>query len=50
MDREFGMDMCMLLYFKRITTRTCILQGTLLTVNVAWMGGESGGDGVHVYV
>ena len=31
--REFGMDMCTLLYLKWVTTRTyCIPQGALLNV------------------
>ena len=38
MDREFGMDMCMLLYL-----RTCTLQGTLLTV--MWQPGWEGSLG-----
>ena len=48
-DRQFGMDMYTLLYFKWITY--CIAQGTLFSVfSATWMEGEFGGEWIHVYV
>ena len=36
-DREFGMDMYILLYLKWISNKDCIAHGTLL--NVMWKPG-----------
>ena len=46
--REFGMDMCTLLYLKWITTRTYC--GTLINTVSACMGEEFEGEWIHVYV
>ena len=48
-DREFGMDMHTLLYFKWMTKRTyCISQGTLL--DVMWQPGWEGRLGENGYM
>ena len=50
--RKFGMDMCTLLNLKRITNKG-ILSGTGNSAQyyvAAWMGGESGGEWIHVYI
>jgi len=50
--REFGMDMYTLLYLKWITHKD-ILYSTGNSAQcyvAAWMGGESGGERIHVYV
>ena len=50
--REFGIDMYTLLYLKWITNK-----GLLYTTGnsaqcyvVAWMGGEFGGEWIHVFI
>ena len=45
------MNMYTLLYLNRITNRDPLTaHGTLLTVNVTvWMGGEFGGEWIHVH-
>ena len=50
--REFGMDMYTLLYCKWITNRV-LLYGTGNSAQcyvVAWMGGESEEEWMHMYV
>ena len=50
--REFGMDMYTLLYLKRISNKG-LLRSTGKSARcyvTAWMGGEFGGEWVHVYV
>ena len=49
--REFGMDMYTLLYFKWVTNSFLSSTGNSAQCYVAaWMGGEFGGEWVHVYV
>ena len=50
MVEDFGKVMYVLLYLKWITNKNLlyIARGTLL--NVMWMGGESGGEWICVYV
>jgi len=50
--REFGMDMYTLLYLKWITNKDLLYStGNSAQCYVAvWMGGEFGGEGIHVYV
>ena len=50
--REFGMDMYALLYSKWITNRGLLYStGNSAQCHVAaWMGGEFGGEWMHVYV
>ena len=49
---EFGIDMYILLYLKRITNKDQPYStGSSAQYYVAaWMGGESGGEWIHVYV
>ena len=50
--REFEIDMYTLLYLKWITNKV-LLNSTGNSVQcyvAAWMGGESGGEWMHVYV
>ena len=50
--REFGMDMYTLLYLKWITNED-LLDSTGNSAQcyvAAWVGGESGGEWIHVYV
>ena len=50
--REFGKDMYTLLYFKWITSKN-LLHSTGNSAQryvAAWMGGEFGGEWIHVYV
>ena len=50
--REFGMDMYTLLYFKWITNKD-LLNSTGNSAQcyvAAWMGGEIGGEWIHVYM
>ena len=49
---EFGIHMCMLLYFKWITNRDLLYStGNSAECYVAaWMGGEFEGEWIHVYV
>ena len=50
--REFGMDLCTLLYLKWITKKD-LLDSTGNSAEcyvAAWMGGESGGEWIQVYV
>ena len=50
--REFGKDMHTLLYFKWITSKN-LLHSTGNSAQcyvAAWMGGEFGGEWIHVYV
>ena len=52
MVREFEMDMYTLLYFKWITNKD-LLYSTWNSDHcyvAAWMGGESGGERMHVFV
>ena len=49
---ESGIDMCTLLYLKWITDKV-LLYSTSNSAQcyvAAWMGGESGGEWIHVYV
>ena len=50
--REFGMNMYTLLYLKWITNKDLLFStGNSAQCYVpAWMGGEFGGDWIHVYV
>ena len=51
-DREFGIDMYTLLYLKWITNKD-LLYSTGNSVQcyvAAWMGGEFGGEWIHVYM
>ena len=50
--REFGMDMYTLLYLKWITNKDLLYStGNFAQCYVAtWMGGEFGGERIHVYV
>ena len=51
-DREFGMDMYTLLYLKWKTNKD-LLYSTGISAQyhvAAWMGGEFGGEWIHVYV
>ena len=52
MVREFGMDMHTLLYLKWITNKDllCSTGNSAECYMAAWMGGESGGEWIHVYV
>ena len=50
--REFGMDMYTLLYLKWITNED-LLDSTGNSAQcyvAAWVGGESGGEWIHVYI
>ena len=42
---EFGMDVYTLPYLQQTS---CIAQGTAQCYVAAWMGGEFGGEGIHV--
>ena len=50
--KEFRMDMYTLLYLKWITKKDALQSaGNSAQWHVAaWMGGEFGGEGIHVYV
>ena len=50
--REFGIDMYTLLYLKRITNKDLLYstRNSAQCYVAAWMGGESGGEWIHVYV
>ena len=50
--REFGMDMCTLLYLKWITNNDLLYNtgNSALCYVAAWMGGEFGREWMHVYV
>ena len=50
--REFGMDMYALLYLKWITNKDllCTTWDSAQGYMAAWMGGESGGEQIHVHV
>ena len=51
-DREFGMDLYILLYLKLVTNKD-LLSSTWNTAQcyvTAWMGEEFGGEWIHVYV
>ena len=50
--RGFGMDMCTLLYLKCVISKDLLYStGNLAMCYVAaWMGGEFGGEWIHVYV
>ena len=50
--REFGMGMYTLLYCKWITNRVLLYstRNSAQCYVVAWMGGEFGGERIHVYV
>ena len=52
MDREFGMGMSMLLYFRWITNKDLLYStgNSAQCCVAAWVGGEFGGEGIHVYV
>ena len=50
--RELGIDMCAALYLTWITNKD-LLQSTGNSAQcyvAAWMGGERGGEWIHVYV
>ena len=50
--REFEMNMYMLLYFKWITNKDllCSTGNSAQCYVAGWMGGEFGGEWIHVYV
>ena len=50
--REFGRDMHTLLYLKWITNQDhlCSTGNSAECYMAAWMGGEFGGEWIHVYV
>ena len=50
--REFGMHMYTLLYLKWITNKDllCSTGNSAECYVAAWMGGEFGGEWIHVYV
>ena len=50
--REFGMDTHTLLYLKWITNKDLLYStgNSAQCYLAAWMGGEFGGDWIHVYV
>ena len=50
--REFGIDMYTLLYFKWITNKDLLYStgNSAQCYVAAWMGGEFGGEWIHVYV
>ena len=52
MVRELGMDMYTLLYLKWIINKDllCTTGDSAQCYMGAWMGGESGGEWIHVYV
>ena len=51
-DREFGMDMYILLYLKWITNKDLLYStgNSAQCYVAAWVGGEFGGEWMHVYV
>ena len=52
MVREFGMDMCTLLHLKWITNKDPLYStwNPAQCYVAAWMGGEFGGEWIHVYI
>ena len=50
--KEFGIDMYTLLYLKRITNKDLLYStgNSAQSYVAAWMGGESGGEWIPVYV
>ena len=50
MVREFGMDMYTLLCLKQITDRRGPTGSSVRCYVTAWMGGEFGGEWIHVCV
>ena len=50
--REFGMDMYILLYLKWISNKALLhsMGNSAQRYVAAWMGGEFGGERIHVYV
>ena len=50
--REFGMEMCTLLYLKWVTNKVllCSTENSAQCYVAAWMGGEFGGEWIHVYL
>ena len=50
--REFGVDMYALLYLKWITNKVLLFstRNSAPCYAAAWMGGEFGGEGIHVCV
>ena len=50
--REFGMDMCTLLYIKWITNKDllCSAGSSSQCYVAAWMGGEFGGEWIHGHI
>ena len=52
MVREFGMDMYTLLYLKLITNKDLLYStgNSAQCYGAAWMGGECGGEWIHVSV
>ena len=49
--RVFGINMYTQLYLKWITNKVLLYStGDSLNVMAAWMGGEFGGEWIHVYV
>ena len=52
MVREFGMVMYTLLYLKEITNKNLLYStgNSAQCSAAAWMGGEFGGEWIHVYV
>ena len=50
--REYGIDMYTLLYLKRITNKDLLYssENSAQCYVAAWIGGEFGGEWIHVYV
>ena len=50
--KEFGIDMYTLLYLKSITNKDLLysIRNSALRYAAAWMGGDFGGEWIHVYV
>ena len=49
--REFGLDMYTLIYLKWIANKVLLysIRSSAQCYVAAWMGGESGGEWIHVY-
>ena len=52
MVREFGTNMYTLIYLKQVTNKVllCSTGDSVQCYVAAWMGGEFGGEWIHVYV
>ena len=51
-DRESGIDMYTMLYLKWITNKVLLysMKNSAQYCLAAWMGGEFGGEWIHIYV